>query len=108
MYEDLQKQQQQGQEVDPAKLQAAAMQLTMKQTTAQRTADVTDALSRQLDLEQAKIDREPATARFNKSRTNSNYKRPSSAHFTAAGRSGCLGSCRIREREGVSRTRIRL
>src|SRR5262245_37098111 len=59
LYEDLQKKQQQGEEIDPAKLQAAAMQLAMKQRAAERAADVTKArLARKRDLELAKIERE--------------------------------------------------
>ena len=58
IFDDLQKKQNRGEEVDPAKIQAAAMQLAMKQRTAERAAEVEKArLERARDQELAQIER---------------------------------------------------
>jgi ABC-2 type transport system permease protein len=109
LYEDLQKKQQQGEEIDPAKLQAAAMQLAMKQRTLERAADVTKArLGRKRDLELAKIERDrdrqiqQIQNEFKLQATIFPPILPLLVGLVVWAR------LRIREREGVSKTRMRL
>jgi ABC-2 type transport system permease protein len=109
LYEDLQKEQQQGKEVDPAKLQAAAMQLAMTQRTAERAADVTKArLGRKRDLALAKIERDrdrqiqQIQNEFKLQATIFPPILPLLVGLVVWAR------LRIREREGVSKTRMKL
>ncbi|MBW8883578.1 MAG: Gldg family protein, partial [Planctomycetia bacterium] len=109
LYEDLQKQQQQGQEVDAGKLQAAVQQLAMKQKAAERAAEVTKArLARKRDLELAKIERERDRQI---QQIQNDYKLQATVFPPILPLLVGLvvwARRRIREREGVSRTRMRL
>src|SRR6185436_20182889 len=107
--EDIQKQQQQGEEVDPAKAQAAIQQLAIKQRTAERAADVTKArLKRELELKMAKIERDRDRQI---QQIQNDYKLQATVFPPILPLLVGLvvwARRRIREREGVSRTRMRL
>ncbi len=107
--EDLQKQQQQGQEVDAGKLQAAVQQLAMTQRIAERAADVTKArLGRERDLELAKIERQrdqEIQRRQNEFKLRATVFPPIMPLLVGL---VVWARLRIREREGVSRTRMKL
>jgi ABC-2 type transport system permease protein len=109
IFDDLQKKQNAGEEVDPAKIQAAATQLAMKQRTAERAAEVTKArLARERDLELAKIERERDRQI---QEIQNDYKLKATLFPPILPLLVGLvvwARRRIREREGVSRSRMRL
>jgi ABC-2 type transport system permease protein len=109
MFEDLQAKQQRGEEVDPAQVQAAAMQLAISQRTAERAAEVRKTqLARARDLELAKIERQ-RDQQIQK--IQNEYKLQATIFPPILPLMVGLvvwARRRIREREGVSRTRMRL
>src|SRR5205814_6174185 len=109
LYEELQKKQQQGEEVDAGKLQAAVQQLAMKQRAAERAADVAKArLARERDLELAKIERDRDRQI---QQIQNDYKLQATVFPPILPLLVGLvvwARRRIREREGVSSPRMRL
>ena len=108
IYDDLQKKQQQGEEVDPAKIQAAAVQLAMRQRIAERTAEVAkERLKRERDQELAEIER---LRDQDLQQIQNDYKIQATLFPPILPLLVGLvvwTRRRIREREGVSRTRMR-
>jgi ABC-2 type transport system permease protein len=109
VFDDLQQKQNRGEEVDPAKIQAAAMQLAMTQRTAERAAEVEKArLARSRDQELAEIERERDRQI---QRIQNDYKLQATIFPPILPLLVGLvvwARRRIREREGVSKTRMRL
>ena len=109
VFDELQRKQNAGESVDPAKIQAAAMQLAMTQRSAERSAEVTKArLGRERDLELAKIERERDRQI---QQVQNEYKLMATVLPPILPLLVGLvvwAQRRIREREGVSRTRMRL
>jgi ABC-2 type transport system permease protein len=109
MFEDLQAKQQRGEEVDPAQVKAAQMQFVIKQRTEERAADVKKTqLARARDLELAKIERQRDQQI---QRIQNEYKLQATIFPPILPLMVGLvvwARRRIREREGVSRTRMRL
>jgi len=109
IFDDLQQKQNRGEEVDPAKVQAAAMQLAMKQRTAERAAEVKKtAIARKRDLELAQIERERDRQI---QEIQNDYKLKATLFPPILPLLVGLvvwARRRIREREGVSRSRMRL
>lgn len=109
IFEDLQQKQNRGEEVDPAKIQAAAMQLAMKQRTAERAAEVAKtSLARTRDQELAEIERERDRQI---QRIQNDYKLQATIFPPILPLLVGLvvwARRRIREREGVSKTRMRI
>jgi len=107
--DELRKKQQQGEEVDAGKVQAAMQQLAMSTRTAERAADVTKArLARERDLELAKIERDRDRQI---QQIQNDYKLQATIFPPILPLLVGLvvwARRRIREREGVSRTRMRL
>jgi ABC-2 type transport system permease protein len=108
MFEELQKKQQAGEEVDPAKIQAAAVQFAMRQRIAERTAEVTkERLKRERDQEMAEIER---LRDQDLQQIQNDYKIQATVFPPILPLLVGLvvwARRRIREREGVSRTRMR-
>jgi ABC-2 type transport system permease protein len=108
IFEDLQKKQQAGDEVDPAKIQAAATQLAIKQRIAERTAEVTkERLKRERDQELAEIERQRDQ---DLQQIQNDYKIQATVFPPILPLLVGLvvwARRRIREREGVSRSRMR-
>ncbi len=109
IFDDLQQKQNRGEEVDPAKIQASAMQLAMKQRTAERAAEVEKArLARSRDQELAQIERErdqqiqQIQNEFKWRATALPPLMPLLVGLVVWAR------LRIREREGVSKNRMRI
>jgi ABC-2 type transport system permease protein len=109
VFDDLQQKQNRGEEVDPAKIQAAAMQLAMTQRTPERAAEVEKArLARSRDQELAEIERERDRQI---QRIQNDYKLQATIFPPILPLLVGLvvwARRRIREREGVSKTRMRL
>jgi ABC-2 type transport system permease protein len=109
LFDDLQRKQTLGEEIDPAKLQAAAMQLAMTQRAAERAAEVAKArLARERDQELAKIERErdrQIQQIQNEFKLQATVFPPILPLLVGV---VVWAQRRIREREGVSRTRMRL
>jgi ABC-2 type transport system permease protein len=107
--EDIQKRQQQGEEIDQAAAQAAIQQLAIKQRTLEKGAEVAKARrKRELDLEQAKIERErdrQIQQIQNEFKLQATVFPPILPLLVGV---VVWAQRRIREREGVSRTRMRL
>jgi ABC-2 type transport system permease protein len=106
--DDLQKKQQQGEEVDPARIQAAAVQLAMRQRVAERTAEVTkERLKRERDQELAEIERQRDQEL---QQIQNDYKLQATVFppiLPLLVGLAVWARRRIREREGVSRSRLR-
>jgi len=109
VFDELQRKQNAGEQVDPAKIQAAAMQLAMSQRSAERSAEVgKQRLGRERDMELAKIDRERDRQI---QQVQNEYKLMATVLPPILPLLVGLvvwAQRRIREREGVSRTRMRL
>jgi ABC-2 type transport system permease protein len=109
MFDDLQAKQQRGADVDPAQVQAAAMQLAMSQRTAERAAEVEKAsLARKRDTELAKIERERDQQI---QEIQNDYKLQATVVPPILPLLVGLvvwARRRIKEREGVSKTRMKL
>jgi ABC-2 type transport system permease protein len=108
-YDDLQRKQQQGEEVDQEKLRAAALQLAMRQRIAERTAEVTkERLRRERDQVLAEIerDRDQQIQQIqNEYKVKATVLPPILPLLVGL---VVWARRRIREREGVSRSRMRL
>ncbi len=109
IFDELQQKQNRGEEVDPAKIQAAAMQLAMKQRTAERAAEVAKTgIARKRDLALAKVERDRDRQI---QEIQNDYKLKATVFPPILPLLVGLvvwTRRRIREREGVSRSRMRL